>query len=292
MHALSDAIRGLDLPDGFRVAALTGAGISAESGIPTYRGQDGLWTTGSADYRPQELATLRAFQRMPRDIWRWYFYRRGGCLAARPNTGHRALADLGARLGAKRFTLITQNVDGLHSRSGIDPETLFEIHGNLHTLRCGLPCTPDRYPLAADQTLPDRDAPLNDDAWARLVCPRCGTRARPHVLWFDECYDEGLYRSETALRHAAEADLLLVIGTSGATTLPLMMVREALQSGQAVIEINPERSAFTRPVEQHPRGLWLADKASACLPVLTGLLAGLAAGRAGDTRRTAGTTQA
>lgn len=258
----------LALPSDFRVVVLTGAGISAESGIPTYRGKDGLWTTGSRDYRPQELATLRAFQRMPRDIWSWYCYRRGNCLQAQPNAGHMALTTLSQRLGPQRFTLVTQNVDGLHARSGIDPAVLFEIHGNIHTMRCTLPCTAERFPLEDSQILVNRGERLDDEAWARLRCPRCAALARPHVLWFDECYDEALYRSDTALRQVAEADLLLIVGTSGATTLPMMMVRLALQHNLAIIEVNPEPSAFTPAVQNHARGLYLAEAASACLPRL------------------------
>ncbi|MEJ8567333.1 SIR2 family NAD-dependent protein deacylase [Elongatibacter sediminis] len=266
----------LNLPPDWRIAVLTGAGISAESGIPTYRGKDGLWTTGSRDYRPQDLATLRAFQAMPRDIWHWYFYRRCGCLKARPNAGHAALADLARRLGPDRFTLVTQNVDGLHLRSGIDPDAMIEIHGSLHRMRCTLPCGPEHFPLGDDQVLADRTEPLTDDAWSRLKCPRCGAMARPHVLWFDECYDENLYRSETALDRVANAHLLLVVGTSGATTLPLMMVRTALRRNLAVIEVNPEASAFTPAVRAHDRGVWLEENASTCLPRLAQALAPVA----------------
>src|SRR2546426_10737611 len=97
------------------VIALTGAGVSAESGIPTFRGRDGYWTVGSRDYHPQELATHAAFARMPWDVWAWYLYRRGVCRAAAPNPAHHALVRLAAH---PRFALVTQNVDGLHRRAG------------------------------------------------------------------------------------------------------------------------------------------------------------------------------
>lgn len=281
MTPLEPAVARLGLPPDFRVVALTGAGISAESGIPTYRGQGGLWTTGSRDYRPQDLATLEAFERMPRDIWHWYLYRRGQCLAAQPNTGHFALRDLARGVGPERFTLVTQNVDGLHARSGIGGGMLIEIHGNLHTMRCTVPCTTERFPLQESQVLPSRDHALDEAAWARLHCPRCGALARPHVLWFDECYEEVWYGSDTAMQRLAEADLLLIVGTSGATTLPSMMVHRARQQNLAIVEVNPEPSAFTPAVMRHVRGLYLPEPASACLPALAEALATGATGTPG-----------
>ena len=106
---------------------LTGAGISAESGIPTFRGPEGYWTVGSREYRPEELATYEAFTRMPDEVWAWYLYRRGVCRAARPNPAHLALVELERALG-DRFLLVTQNVDGLHLRAGHSAERVLQIH--------------------------------------------------------------------------------------------------------------------------------------------------------------------
>ncbi len=264
---MAHQLEGLNLRADFRCVILTGAGISAESGIPTYRGKDGLWTVGSRDYRPQELATLRAFQNDPRAIWSWYHYRRGCCLQAQPNPGHLALIPLQYALTGKRFTLVTQNVDGLHARSGISDENLFEIHGSLHSMRCTLPCSAERFALTDDQIL-DRGEDLGDLGWARLQCPHCGSLTRPHVLWFDECYEEGLYKSDTVLQRLDNADLLLIVGTSGATTLPTMMLRRALAAHLAVIEVNPECSSFSAAVQAYDRGLYLQATASECLPEL------------------------
>ena len=111
-QALAAALAG----DGAFVV-VTGAGVSAESGIPTFRGQDGYWTVGSRVYHPQELATHAAFRRMPEEVWRWYLYRLGVCRAAEPNPAHVALVELERALG-DRFRLVTQNVDGLHLRAG------------------------------------------------------------------------------------------------------------------------------------------------------------------------------
>ena len=109
---------------------LTGAGISAESGIPTFRGPEGFWRVGSRNYHPQEMATARAFSSMPDEVWRWYLHRRGVCRAAAPNAAHQALVQLDERLG-ERFRLVTQNVDGLHLRAGGDPARIYQIHGNI-----------------------------------------------------------------------------------------------------------------------------------------------------------------
>src|SRR5688572_10403206 len=121
--------------DGGRVVVLTGAGISAESGIPTFRGPEGYWRIGSVNWRPEQLATFAAFTAMPQAQWAWYLYRRGVCLAARPNAAHRALVDLERALG-ERFRLVTQNVDGLHLRAGSSTTRTLQIHGNLHFARC------------------------------------------------------------------------------------------------------------------------------------------------------------
>ena len=124
---------------------LTGAGISAESGIPTFRGPEGYWRVGSRNYRPMELATREAFERMPEEVWRWYLYRRAVCRAAAPNPAHRALVDAERRLG-DRFLLVTQNVDGLHRRAGSDPARTFEIHGNIDLWRCADDCADGARP--------------------------------------------------------------------------------------------------------------------------------------------------
>src|SRR5690349_5981910 len=120
-----------------RVVALTGAGISAESGIPTFRGEEGYWVVGSRNYMPQEMATREMFERRPDEVWRWYLYRFGVCRAAQPNAGHRALVDLERAIG-DRFILVTQNIDGLHRRAG--SQRVFAIHGDAAYVRCAAEC--------------------------------------------------------------------------------------------------------------------------------------------------------
>ena len=124
---------------GGSIVVLTGAGISAESGIPTFRGPDGYWTVGSRNYRAEELATMQAFSRLPREVWGWYLYRHAVCAAAAPNPAHEALVEL-ENTWMDRFTLVTQNVDGLHLRAGNSPERTYQIHGNLNRVRCAREC--------------------------------------------------------------------------------------------------------------------------------------------------------
>lgn len=121
------------------VVALTGAGVSGASGIPTFRGHEGYWTVGSEHYTPQEMATYDMFQRHPEVVWGWYLYRRGICLAAEPNAAHTALVELEQAL-ADRFVLLTQNVDGLHLQAGNSVERTLQVHGNLHCMRCAREC--------------------------------------------------------------------------------------------------------------------------------------------------------
>jgi NAD-dependent deacetylase len=211
-----------------RVVALTGAGISAESGIPTFRGKEGYWTVGSRVYHPQELATHEAFTRMPDEVWRWYLHRRAVCRAAAPNPAHHALVAIERALG-DRFALITQNVDGLHRRAGHDDAHLFPIHGDLELARCAAECTPARFGIG-------------DDGVPR--CPRCGGPARPHVLWFDEAYDEERYHLDTVRALAAQASLLVVVGTSAQTNLPWQVVRLAAHAGAAIVDVNVEDNPF------------------------------------------------
>src|SRR5690606_22169563 len=167
---------------GGNVVVLTGAGVSAESGIPTFRGKEGYWTVGSREYHPQELATHEAFIRMPWDVWAWYLYRRGVCRAAQPNAAHHALAPR-ARAAGDRFALITQNVDGLHPRAGSPRERTYPIHGDINLMRCAQDCCLDRWPIPDEVPALGKGEPVADAHKGLLRCPRCGGMARPHVLW-------------------------------------------------------------------------------------------------------------
>jgi len=251
------------------VIALTGAGVSAESGIPTFRGKDGYWTVGAREYHPQELATAEAFARMPWDVWAWYLYRRGVCRAAEPNAGHRALVEWDAALG-DRLAVVTQNVDGLHRRAGSPDARLHEIHGDIDLMRCARECTAERQPIPEDVPAIGRGAAVDEATRAQLICPRCGAMARPHVLWFDEMYDEPRYHLDSVRRLAADAALVVIAGTSAKTNLPWQVVSLAAHNGAAIVDIN---------VEPNPFGDVAAESAGAIrapagevLPVLVGAL--------------------
>ena len=215
-HVL-EAIEGIALPK--RVVVLTGAGISAESGIPTFRGAGGLWKS----HRPEELATPEAFARDPKLVWEWYEWRRGLIRNAAPNDAHEALAWFERETGSRcDFALVTQNVDGLHPRAG--SRRLIEIHGNIFRARCVRERTRIEYP----------DPPPE-------IPPRCGCGSllRPDVVWFGEPVD----LIGDAMAEASAADVMLVIGTSGAVYPAAGLV--SLVRGGLTIEINPDATPIS-----------------------------------------------
>jgi NAD-dependent deacetylase len=202
--------------------------VSAESGVPTFRGEEGYWRVGSQHYFPEQLATRAAFSRMPDEIWGWYLYRRSVCRAASPNAGHLALAELERGLAERgegdRFLLVTQNVDGLHLRAGNSQARTYQIHGNIDYMRSVNDHDFRIFPLP--KGLGERwekGRAIGPEQRRLLLCPHDQSPARPHVLWFDESYDEERYRWDSTLSALDRATLVLVIGTSGATNLPSMV---------------------------------------------------------------------
>lgn len=252
---------------------LTGAGISAESGIPTFRGKDGYWTVGSQVYQPQQLATLHMFRMMPAEVWQWYLYRKTICAQAVPNAGHAAIAEL-EKLLQDRFCLITQNVDGLHLRAGNSLARTYQIHGNINYMRCSDECSTDVVPIPSEIPPKTKNVPLTDAEQRLLVCPRCGAASRPHVLWFDECYDEHYFRFDSSLQRARMTDLLLVVGTSGATNLPMQVGAVAAQRGAALIDVNPEPNPFSHLAHTSTAGYYYCGKGSEILPRMVEFLQG------------------
>jgi NAD-dependent deacetylase len=249
------------------IVVLTGAGISAESGIPTFRGSEGFWRVGSRHYQPTEMATALAFSAMPEEVWRWYLYRRGICRAAAPNTAHLALVRLEEQLG-DRFLLVTQNVDGLHLRAGSSEARTYQIHGNVDLCRCRSGCSPAVRPLPGELAMDwAKERPLCKAERDLLRCD-CGDWLRPHILWFDESYDEPLYRYLSALRAAEQAAALVVIGTSGATTLPTRLCEIVAARGAPFIVVDPEPTLFSQLAEGSARGVFLRGTASAVIPSL------------------------
>lgn len=257
-----------------RVLFLTGAGISAESGIPTFRGPEGFWTIGSRNYRPEELATHAAFRAMPDEVWGWYLWRRGRCRAAAPNTAHHALVQAEQRLGA-RFALVTQNVDGLHLRAGNSADRTHQIHGCIDFMRCADGCGPELHAIPAALPLDwEKGRVPRGDELAALACPACGGRARPHVLWFDESYDELHYRWDTSLRLGREAAALVVVGTSGATNLPTRLCELAFERAIPFIVVNRDPSPYSELVGQTATGLFLQGSAAELVPRVVAALCG------------------
>jgi len=245
------------------ILVLTGAGISAESGVPTFRGPEGYWRIGSVNYTPQELATFRAFQEMPEEVWAWYLYRRAVYRSAAPNAAHRALVELESALG-DRFLLITQNVDGLHLRAGNTPQRTYQIHGNIDYMRLPTPHGEEILPVPDELLGWERGQRLHDRA--RQLLRRNGSWARPHVLWFDEIYDEERYRFESSLMAAHRCALLIVIGTLGTTNLPLQVGALVAQRGAPLVAVNPEPSPFTQMAEYMEQGHFLCGTAGRVVP--------------------------
>lgn len=196
------------------IVVLTGAGVSADSGVPTFRGADGLWR----NYRAEDLATPEAFERNPRLVWEWYNWRRELIATKRPNAAHEAVAELEQR--CRQFWLITQNVDGLHRAAG--SRNLSEIHGNIWMVRC----------TGCGLTAENRDVPI-----AMLpTCRQCDGLLRPHIVWFGESLDpKDLARCAAALQ---SCDVLLVIGTSGVVYPAAGFASTAKETGAFVAEIN------------------------------------------------------
>jgi NAD-dependent deacetylase len=248
-----------------QLTVLTGAGVSAESGIPTFRGPEGYWTVGSSHYHPQQMATRQMFDRMPAEVWRWYLYRMAVCAKAGPNPGHYALAQMERRFH-DRFTLITQNVDGLHLRAGNSLHRTFMIHGNLFFMRCAGPCGTEIHPTPGWLAQHDRDLPLSDAERAALLCPACGGWTRPHVLWFDESYDEIHFRFESSLAAAGRTGLLIIAGTSGATNLPNLVAQRVFARGGTVIDINIAENPFSGLARSSPGGAFLNQTSATALP--------------------------
>jgi len=220
-----------------RVLVITGAGISAESGIPTFRGEGGLWKGFDAT----QLATPQAFDGDPELVWEWYRWRKQICNEASPNPGHRAVAEMEHREGD--FLLLTQNVDGLHPRAG--SKKLVEIHGCIDQARCTR-CA-SVFGVPASEGMPR--------------CSDCGALARPHILWFGESYWAGTL--DRGIAFARQADFCLVVGTSGMVWAPSAVALEAKQQGAFLVDVNPEQSQISSYADA-----WLAGPAGAILPEL------------------------
>ncbi|MCB9450835.1 MAG: NAD-dependent deacylase [Anaerolineaceae bacterium] len=213
-----------------RPAVLTGAGVSKESGVPTFRDAvEGLW----AKYDPMELATPGAFRKNPKLVWDWYEYRRGLVRTAQPNPGHDALAALESRFPG--LPVITQNVDDLHEQAG--STNVIHLHGNIAESKCFFDCQ-------GSPTLIDVSQLEWDKENGPPACPHCGRWVRPNVVWYGEMLPGD--QLQTAMLASQRADVMLVIGTSGLVSPAASLPGVARHAGATLIEINPDYSAITR----------------------------------------------
>ena len=223
-----------------RVAVLTGAGISAESGVPTFRGKDGLWK----QYKAETLATPEAFERDPKLVWEWYDWRRGLIAPVEPNAGHRVIAGWESLFG--EMAVITQNVDGLHAKAG--SRNIVELHGNIWKLRCTREGTVEEV----------RDNPLPH---IPPVCPNCGSFLRPHIVWFGESLDPVVLDRATDLSESCQ--VMFVIGTSAVVHPAASLPYAAARAGAKIIEVNLEPTSLTPHAN-----FFFPGKAGEILPVL------------------------
>lgn len=222
------------------VAVLTGAGISAESGLPTFRDpMTGLW----ARYRPEDLASPQAFQRDPRLVWEWYAWRREMVAQAVPNPGHRALVTIEQHV--PEFTLVTQNVDSLHQKAG--SRSVIELHGNIARTKCFV------ENVVVESWEENAEVPPR--------CPRCGGMLRPDVVWFGEQLPAQEF--ETAVEAAVHADVFFAIGTSGVVEPAASLARVAQRFGATIVILNLDVEPLAAPPLYHING-----RAGSVLPAL------------------------
>lgn len=229
---VSDTIRKAE-----RIVFVTGAGISQESGIPTFRGKDGLWRK----YDSMKLATIDAFYENPKLVWEWYEDRRRSITAAKPNEGHVAIANLE---NFKAVHVLTQNIDGLHQRAG--STHVHELHGSIITTKC---------------TVCDfKDALTTSFPVLPPIC-KCGNILRPDVVWFGEPLPQTVWHA--AIKQASSCDVMVVVGTSLAVSPANLLPAYAKQNGATMIEINPEETMMSAEMD-----LSIRSSATKALPEL------------------------
>ncbi len=206
-----------------KIVFVTGAGISQESGIPTFRGKDGLWR----NYDPMKLATIDAFYENPKLVWEWYNERRKNIFAAQPNLGHKAIAELEKYVNV---VILTQNIDGLHQKAG--SSEVLELHGSIVKIKCSVCDFKDEMMTEFSEIPP--------------LC-KCGNILRPDVVWFGESLPQDVWQK--AMIFAGQCDLMVIAGTSlvvsPANTLPIY----AKQNNAILIEVNPENTEMSSEMD-------------------------------------------
>ena len=223
------------------IVFVTGAGISQESGIPTFRGKDGLWRK----YDPMTLATIDAFYQNPKLVWEWYEERRQNILAANPNPGHKAIAELEQY---KQVSVLTQNIDGLHQRAG--STNVYELHGSIITIKC---------------TVCDfKDTITSNFTHLPPLC-KCGNMLRPDVVWFGETLSQDIWKS--AIEQSSSCDVMVVVGTSLAVSPANLLPVYAKQNGALMIEVNPDETPMSGTMD-----LSVRSSAAKTLPELISIV--------------------
>ena len=223
-----------------KIIFVTGAGISQESGIPTFRGKDGLWRK----YDPMKLATIDAFYEDPKLVWEWYEERRRNILAAKPNLGHIAIADLEKK---KPVRVLTQNIDGLHQRAG--SKNVYELHGSIITIKCTSCDFKDKISSSFSELPP--------------IC-KCGSILRPDVVWFGESLPQDVWQA--AISEASSCDTMIVVGTSLAVSPANLLPVYARQNGAILMEVNPEETTMSGSMD-----ISIRSSAAKALPELVSL---------------------
>jgi len=236
LRSIADKLRQAE-----KIIFVTGAGISQESGIPTFRGKDGLWRK----YDAMKLATIDAFYEDPKLVWEWYQERRQNILGAKPNPGHVAIAELEKH---KQVHVLTQNIDGLHQRAG--SSQVYELHGSIITVKCTVCNFKDKISSSFAQLPP--------------LC-KCGNILRPDVVWFGEPLPQDVW--EAAMRQASSCDMMVVVGTSLAVSPANLLPVYAKQNGATMVEVNPEETPMTLSMD-----LSIRSSAAKALPELVSIL--------------------
>jgi NAD-dependent deacetylase len=227
-------------------AFLTGAGISADSGVPTYRGADGIWIKGTQFHKPEEFGTYKYFKENPEEVWQYSLFRKKMFENAQPNASHRKIVEIEDLLQEK-FHLITQNIDNLHRRAGT--KRIYEIHGNNREIKCSNGCKEViDLPIEIEGKQIDEDLTAKDIEL--LKCKECGSWMRPNILWFDERYNEKTNKIFSSLKVAKNSGILFIVGTSGATNLPIAIAETTLKYGGTIVDINTEDNLFTELIKE------------------------------------------
>lgn len=250
------------------ISILTGAGISEASGIPTFRGKDGIWVVGSKNYKPERIATQEMFREDPLEVWKWFLYMKAICENANPNEGHFAIVEL-EKIFQNRFYLITQNVDGLHNKAGNSAERVFAIHGTLNFTRCEELCTSELFSFPKVRA--HKEEKFTDEEIQQLKCPNCGEFTRPSVLLFDEFYNELFYKLDSTLEAIDKSGLLIIVGTSGSTSLPVTILQNSIENNIPILDINIEENYFSDRLDDYEKGFSIQGDSSIILKEIVNL---------------------